>query len=639
MAIVEIDPNEPLDGEDLSDVALDKSMPQPRSARWGTHTRRGSVVGPDLDLSSVPYAMDKQIALRQAYGYQPWNPYVGTFFGGAPVPAAEMQDIANVNPAAQAAGRQVRRFALGAGLPLAGAAVAAPTVLGQAAGLGLGSLAAEGIDYAASLPEERPGWGGIVRPAINAAFGAGGTYLASKFAPAYGPGGAAISEPQAPTAYPYRVPPPEPAAPTSYLYRVPEVAPVPSAEVLPAVAPSARLAPEISLPEPPIPRPAPAKVGREVPVAVGQSIRNTVQKQLRTITPERQAKAAFIKKVSKQQMDGDLELFSVKPLIDRLKGYFGPPERAIADDAKRLVRDKFTRLADDLENEVGAVGGTTLDRVDDLLAELGTQGFPDVADPKLLLRASDEARQAYRVIRKEFHGQMQKMIETEFGAEEAAQMASRNAKISQYLDSAEDVAAEISKRPEGFVNRALIDKELITKIDRMDQVHGTTLRQSVEEYRGLLANVERLRKEIPAANQAAAKDYEDSVAGLKLTHKESADAVNKFNRLTARGIEAEHRAAMEAYKEAVAAADKAKRKAILRARIVASAIGGTTGYFLGVPGVDFPGEQYAGAVAGAALGPLASGLAARTIVGGSRAVAGATPRALAVERYLEEKNP
>lgn len=462
-------------------------------------------------------------------------------------------------------------------LPAFGGAVAGGGILSQMLGQGTGMLANEGFSYLTQPPEERPSLGGAL---LRTGFGVGmigaGGWVANKLSPAIGKGGAAIPEP---------------------------------APVAPQIATPGTTRP---LPTPPIPTPVPGKVGREVATDIGQTIKDKIDDIFGGLQDEAKIKSAEIRKVVQEV--GDDSMVDVRPIIQRLRTFFGDPKKvATLNPAEDAARAQLLKRAAEIEKEAALNGGRiSLDRAYRAMTKFGARGYEGAPEAK------SEISSAYRILRAELREGVEQHI-AKVAPESAQIIKDANAAIHSKLTAAEDLDEFITSDPAVLVKRLQNLPKAKEALAKLDKVFGTKFTSAIDDYSAKVAEVERLRKAIPEANQAAQTAFRTTSKAVKTENaaqEAAAEAVNKVNRLQA---SATNRANQEAYKKAVQAADASKASAMKAANILSRILGAVVGYESGQE-IGLPGSRWVGLMAGGALGPQIAPAVARGMVAGGRAL-------------------
>jgi hypothetical protein len=465
------------------------------------------------------------------------------------------------------------------GLPALGGAVAGGGILSQMAGQGVGMLANEGLNYATQPPEERPTLGGAaLRTAVGVGAIGGLGYLANKFAPALGKGGEAIPKP---------VLPPEPT---------------------PAVPAGMR-----ALPPTPTPTPVPERVPRSVATELGQTIKDKVDDVFSGLQEEVKIKSDEIRKVAQEV--GDDSMVDVKPIIKRLKTFFGnPDEVATLNPSEDAARNELIRRAGEIEKEAALSGGRiSLDRAYRALTKFGARGYEGSPEAK------SEIVKAYKILRAELkEGVEQHIAKVAPGSAKIIKDANRI--IHSKLTAAEDLDEFLTSDPAVVVSRLRNIPKAREALTGLDKVFGTNFTSTLDDYSAKVAEVEKLRKLIPEVNREAAKAARTTSKAISTENLAQEQAAKAISKIQSQEYLAHSKSVTERYEAAVKAADEAKARAMKAATIVSKLLGGAIGFSEGEK-LGFPGSRWVGATAGYTLGAQMPKVAAHGIVKGSRLLA------------------
>lgn len=463
-------------------------------------------------------------------------------------------------------------------LPGLGGAIAGGGLGMQMLGQGLGMAANEAFDYFTQPPERKPTLGeAALRTGLGVGMIGGGGWVANKMFPAVGKGGAAI-------------PPPQVGAPPS--------------TVLP---PTPR-----PLPNPPQPTAVPERVGREVATSLGQTIKDKVDDIFNGLQEETVAKGEEIAKISKEI--GEESMVDVRPLINRLKTFFGDPEKvATLNPAEDAARNELERRAGEIGKEAALNGGRiSLERAYKAMTKFGARGYE--GSPQ----AKSEVAKAYKILRAELKEGVEQHI-SRVAPDSAKIVKEYNRIIHGKLSAAEDLDEFLTTDPAVVVKRLQSIPKAKEALTKLDEVFGTEFTKNLDEYAASVAEVERLRKAIPAANKAAERAFKTTSKAIQSENLAQASAAEAATKAAQKAHEMKSKAVMEQYDLAVKAADKAKERALKSASVVSRLLGGAIGYYFGKD-FGFPGSPYMGAVTGFALGPKAAPAVARGLVTGGKAI-------------------
>lgn len=335
-------------------------------------------------------------------------------------------------------------------------------------------------------------------------------------------------------------------------------------------------------------REVPEKVGKGPAIAVGQALKEAVRAVRGKMQPEWYQKQALLK-----QMESDPTLnqaanrIDIRGLIEKMRSYF-PAGKATGDTGEDAARAYLTKKADELAAEAGPQLEMPLSRVNEFIGSLGRMGWRE--------SGASVTRTAAKFLRNDFKAAEEAFITRVHGPEAAAKIKSLNEAISTRLAAADDVRSFFTKAPSGMVNAIRDNPDMADAVEAFDAKMGTSFAKDSMAYHDAVARVSKLREEIKAGN----------------------------------------RSAMQAYKEAVRAADAAKQKAMFGAKILSHAAGAVGGYFMGET-LGLPGSRWMGLIAGGMMGDRIAPLVAKGLGAAGRVAPKVAPVAAQTEREIEKE--